>query len=228
MLLALSLVFLCMSMVMEMRTEMQINDVLCQPREAYSDEWLVQQTLAGNNDAFTMLVHRYRPWLLPFICHLTHNVTESEDIVQQVFLKLYLALSTLRTDQPLKSWLFQVARNRCYDEVRRKHAFHFSELEEGREDGEFSELAQLLDTQPSPQDIAELHDLQSAVQQAISALPQKVRAIVLLRYEGQLTFSEIAQILDIPEQTAKTYMHRAKPLLRKALIPLREPAVSVQ
>ena len=185
--------------------------------EEVSDGLLAEHAQAGDEDAFAVLVRRYRPWLFSFICHLTHNGTEAEDILQYVFLKLYLALPTLRIDQPLEPWLFQVARNRCVDEVRRKRMWSFSEIEEGMRTDEVSELALLLDPHPLPEEIAERHELQSDVQNAINALPAKFRAIVLLRYAGQLSFAEIAQVLDIPEQTAKTYMHRAKPLLRSAL-----------
>ncbi len=196
---------------------MQTEERRPHPCGDVSDVLLAERTLVGDQDAFAVLVRRYRPGLFSFICHLTRNGTEAEDIVQHVFLKLYLALPTLRTDQPLQPWLFQVARNRCCDEVRRKRPQSFSELEEEMGTSEVSELTLLLDTHSSPEEIAEQHELQSVVQHAISTLPAKFRAIVLLRYVGQLSFSEIAQVLGIPEQTAKTYMHRAKPLLRVAL-----------
>ncbi len=196
---------------------MQTNETSLHQCEDTSDGLLAERTLAGDQDAFAVLVCRYRPWLFSFICHLTHNRTEAEDIVQQVFLKLYLALPTFRTDQPLQPWLFRVARNRCFDEVRRKRSWSFSELEEERGMSEVTELALLLDSDPLPAEIAEQHEMQSVVQHAISSLPAKFRAIVLLRYAGQRSFAEIAQVLGIPEQTAKTYMHRAKPLLRSAL-----------
>ena len=73
------------------------------------------------------------------------------------------------------------------------------------------------DTRPLPDEIAERHDLQSALRQAIEALPPKFRSVVLLRYAGQLSFSEIGKTLNMPEATAKTYFQRARPLLRNAL-----------
>ena len=185
--------------------------------EEVSDSLLAEHSLAGDEDAFAILVSRYRPWLFSFICHLTQNGTEAEDILQYVFLKLYLALPILRINQPLEPWLFRVARNRCVDEARRKRMRSFSEVEEEVRTNEVSELALLLDPHPLPEEVAEQHELQSVVQHAIRTLPAKYRAIVLLRYEEQLSFAEIAQVLGIPEQTAKTYMHRAKPLLRSAL-----------
>ena len=85
------------------------------------------------------------------------------------------------------------------------------------EDDEPSLWAIIPDPDPLPEDVAERHDVQILLQQAIATLPQKYRAIVLLRYTAQLTFAEIGQALQMPAATAKTYFQRSKPLLRAAL-----------
>src|SRR2546430_6588448 len=184
-----------------------------------TDGMLVRQTLAGDQDAFAILVKRYSTPLFNFIRHCLGDYDLACDIAQQVFLQLYLSMPTLRTGEPLKAWLFQVARNRCLDELRRKRAIHFSELESASDEDELSPLASMPDTSPLPEELAEHHDLQECLQRAIEALPPKFRSVVLLRYAGQLSFSEIGQVLAMPEATAKTYFQRAKPLLRTALSP---------
>ena len=182
-----------------------------------TDGTLVQQTLAGDQRAFETLVHRYNVPLFNFICHCLGDYDLACDVSQQVFLQLYISMPTLRTGEPLKAWLFQVARTRCLDELRRKRAIHFSELEAASDDDDLSPLAIMPDMRPLPEEIAERHDLQSALRQAIEALPPKFRSVVLLRYAGQLSFSEIGKTLNMPEATAKTYFQRARPLLRTAL-----------
>ena len=182
-----------------------------------TDGMLVQKTLAGDEQAFEMLVRRYHVPLFNFICHCLGDYDQACDISQQVFLQLYISMPTLRTGEPLKAWLFQVARNRCLDELRRKRAIHFSELETNSDDDDLSPLAIMPDTRPLPEEIAERHDLQQILRQAIEGLPPKFRSVVLLRYAGQLSFSEIGQTLSMPEATAKTYFQRARPLLRAAL-----------
>jgi RNA polymerase sigma factor (sigma-70 family) len=182
-----------------------------------SDGLLAQQSLAGDQHAFETLVQRYSTPLFNFICRFLGDYDQACDILQQVFLQLYLSLPTLRTDEPLKAWLFQVARNRCRDELRRKRAIHFSELEWVNDEDEVSPLAVLPDPDPLPEQWAERRDLQVCLQQAIGTLPPKFRAVVLLRYAAQLSFSEIGQVLHMPEATAKTYFQRAKPLLRATL-----------
>ena len=182
-----------------------------------ADGILAQQALAGDEQAFEVLVHRYSTPLFNFICRFLGDYDQACDIVQQVFLQLYISLPTLRVGEPLKAWLFQVARNRCLDELRRKHAVHFSELETTSDEDELSPLAVMPDTSPLPEELAERPDLQKHLQQAILALPPKFRPVVLLRYTAQLSFSEIGRTLHMPEATAKTYFQRAKPLLRSAL-----------
>jgi RNA polymerase sigma-70 factor, ECF subfamily len=182
-----------------------------------TDGMLVKQTLAGDQYAFEMLVRRYNVPLFNFICHCLGDYDQACDVLQQVFLQLYISMPTLRTGEPLKAWLFQVARNRCLDELRRKRAIHFSELESGNDEDDLSPLAIMPDTRPLPEEIAERRDLQQSLQRAIQGLPPKFRSVVLLRYAGQLSFSEIGKTLNMPEATAKTYFQRARPLLRAAL-----------
>jgi RNA polymerase sigma-70 factor (ECF subfamily) len=125
-------------------------------------------------------------------------------------------LPSIRTGEPLKPWLFQVARNRCLDDIRqrkRRRNIHFSELEAGNEEDEFSPLVNLPDTNPLPEELAERHDLQQFLWQAIQTLPPKFRTVIFLRYVAQFSFSEIAHALNMPTATAKTYFQRAKPLL---------------
>jgi RNA polymerase sigma factor (sigma-70 family) len=182
-----------------------------------TDGMLVKQTLAGDQRAFEALVQRYNVPLFNFICHCLGDYDLACDVSQQVFLQLYISMPTLRTGEPLKAWLFQVARNRCLDELRRKRAIHFSELESASDDDDLSPLAIMPDLRPLPEEIAERHDLQASLRSAIEALPPKFRSVVLLRYAGQLSFSEIGKTLNMPEATAKTYFQRARPLLRNAL-----------
>jgi RNA polymerase sigma factor (sigma-70 family) len=194
---------------MQIREHKKIPDV--------SDGLLARQTLDGDQQAFEILIKRYHAPLYNFICRFLNDYDQACDILQQVFLQLYVSLSSLHTDKPLKAWLFQVARNRCLDELRRKHAIHFSELEAAKDEDDLSLLDALPDTNPLPEECAERSDLQDCLQHAISGLPPKFRAVVLLRYASQLSFCEIGQTLNMPEATAKTYFQRAKPLLRAAL-----------
>jgi RNA polymerase sigma factor (sigma-70 family) len=182
-----------------------------------SDGMLAEKSLVNDQRAFETLVQRYRTLLFNCIYQMVGDYDQSCDILQQVFLQLYISLPTLKRDTTLRGWLLQVARNRCLDELRRKRAIHFSALESGDDEGEVSWLASFRDPNPLPEEVAEQHDLRDSVQRAIDGLPPKYRHVVFLRYADQKSFTEIGQALKIPVATAKTYFQRAKPLLRAAL-----------
>src|SRR5215469_16271204 len=182
-----------------------------------SDGVLAQRYLAGDQQAFETLVNRYRGPLFTFIRRFLSDYDAACDILQQVLLQLYLSLPRLHSGEPLRAWLYRVARNRCLDELRRKHAVHFSELEKGSEEEDASLLETLQDGSPLPEEVVERRDVQNMLLRAIGALPPKFRAVVLLRYTSQLSYAEIGRRLQMPEATAKTYFQRTKPLLRTAL-----------
>jgi RNA polymerase sigma factor (sigma-70 family) len=185
-----------------------------------SDACLAQQSLAGNQQAFEVMVHRYSTPLFNFICRFLSDYDQACDVLQQVFMRFYITLPRLDSGEPFKPWLFQVARNCCVDELRRRrrYAIQFSQLETENSEGELLFLNEIPDTSPLPEELAERHDLQQALNKAIQSLPPKFRAVVLLRYSSQLSFSEIGRALNMPEATAKTYFHRAKVLLRSKIL----------
>jgi RNA polymerase sigma factor (sigma-70 family) len=192
------------------------------PRPGMTDSVLAQRYLAGDQQAFEALVNRYSGPLFHFIRRFLGEYDAACDILQQVMVQLYLSLPKLRTGEPLKAWLYQVARNRCLDEVRRKRAIHFSELEQGTEEEDQALVDTLQDSNPLPEEVVERRDVQETLLKAIRALPPKFRAVVLLRYAAQLSYAEIGRVLHMPEATAKTYFQRAKPLLKGGLGSLRK------
>jgi RNA polymerase sigma-70 factor, ECF subfamily len=188
-----------------------------------SDSILMAQTLAGDSTAFEAIIQRYHSPLIHYIGKHVGDYDQAYDILQHVFLQLHLFLPKLYTNmllqterQQIKGWLFQVAQNRCIQELRRKRPILFSEIEHGG-DEEGSLLRNIVDADPTPEEELEYQELSRSLQRAIQGLPPKVRTIVNLRYREGLSFIEISQLLGIPENTAKTHFHRARPLLRAAL-----------
>jgi RNA polymerase sigma-70 factor (ECF subfamily) len=192
-----------------------------------SDNELVQQALAGDMSGFETLVERYSRMLTNSAYQILRNHQQVEDVLQFVFLQLFLSLDTLHADKSIRAWLFKVVYNRCMDELRRVQPIYFSELKVSEEgEDEFIPFEFVPDPSPLPEEIAEQHELQQRILRAISILPPRLRSVVFLRYALQKSFAEIGQILNIPEATAKTYFHRAKPYLRAALQHYKDQLVS--
>lgn len=184
------------------------------------DQVLMEQTCAGNQAAFEILVKRYQETLYRFAAQRVDSEL-AHDVIQFVWLQFYLSMSSLlqrpailQDHSSLKAWLFCITKNRCIDELRRlrKRPYLFSELYASNEE-ELAMLHELLDLAPQPEEQVELHDEQVQLRDAIATLPPKYRAIVWLRYTQELSFSEIGYRLHMPPNTVKTYFHRARPLL---------------
>ena len=185
-----------------------------------SDGILLGQSVAGDERAFEALVSRYQHPLLNYIGRILKDEDQQYDVLQFVLLKFYVSLPTLRRDVALRAWLFQVAHNRCMDELRmqlRRPSLRFSELSREDEHDELEPTESIRDPQPLPEEIVEQLDLHAALQQAIGKLPPRFRSVVDLRFFGHLSFTEIGQTLKMPTSTAKTYCYRSLRRLRSAL-----------
>jgi RNA polymerase sigma-70 factor (ECF subfamily) len=189
-------------------------------RKEVPDGVLVGQAQAGDQCAFEVLVNRYHRLLASLIAGFLKDDEQVYDVLQQVYLQLYLSLPTLLTDVSLKGWLFQVARTRCLDELRRRRRrpeTPFSRLSWNAGEEDLPPLEAIPDPDPLPEEVVERVDLSCSLRDAIATLPSRMRPIVQLRCFRQLTFAEIGRTLNLPETTAKTSFYRALPLLRKVL-----------
>ena len=188
--------------------------------QGVQDGVLVEQALNGDQCAFENLIHRYHRPLLIFIRGFLKDGDQVYDVLQYVFFKLSVSLPMLLTNVSLKPWLFQVARNRCLDELRRRRRqaeIPFSSLEWKYREEELSPLESIPDPELLPEEVAERIDLQCSLQQAILTLPPKLRSIVYLHCFRQLSFSEIGRMLKMPVPTVKINFYRSLPRLRTAL-----------
>jgi RNA polymerase sigma factor (sigma-70 family) len=198
----------------------RIQALKIQEEQLY-DSILAKKAINGDHKAFEVLVQCYSPMLLAFILHIVNDYDFACDISQEVFIRLYIMLPSINTDKVLKPWLFRVAHNLCIDEFRSKRSqttltFSQYRMPEDRYKSE-ENIADLLDTSPTLDQLVAQSHLQTILQKAIEALPMKYKVIAVLRYTTNMRFAEVGQVLDMPASTVKTYFNRAKLCLRKEL-----------
>lgn len=177
-----------------------------------SDELLVRRYLRGDTNAFEQLVERYTPALFNLAYRLTQERGEAEQIVQESFIRALGALPRVRTDQPLKPWLLRITLNLCRTLHARRRPLTFSELTD-----DDSEPFELTDESPLPHDWAELQETRELVRRAMADLSPAYRAVLTLRYNEDLSYEEIAGVLELPLNTVRTHLFRAKEQLRLRL-----------
>src|SRR6187397_2145545 len=175
-----------------------------------TDEDLVAAFQDGNAAAFDELVARWDRKIHGAIYRIVGADEDARDLCQEAFLKAYRGLGTFKREARFSSWLYQIALNVCRDRIRRrrgKTAVSLDELEDARDGG-------LATAAPSPLDLVEARDLRHLVAEAMATLRAEEREVVILKEYQELTFPEIAEVLDVPLSTVKTRLYRGLALLR--------------
>jgi len=177
-----------------------------------TDEELVEACLAGEESAFDVLLGRWEKRIRGAIYRLVGSDEEARDLCQEAFLKAYKSLRSFKQEARFSSWLYQIALNLCRDRMRRRRGKTMVSLDELEEGGAAMTVAG-----PTALDLLQERDTRRLVVQAIEALPDEQREVIILKEYQGLTFLEIAQVLDVPISTVKTRLYRGLDQLRSRL-----------
>lgn len=178
-----------------------------------SDEWLMGQVATGRRDCLEVLLRRYATGLLTYICRMTGDHHRGEELLQEVFLAVWIKRKQYKLSRPFRAWLYAIATNRCRADFRRAKGKQMSSLDEA------SPLSGPASKGPSPAEAAVGAERATIVSTAVSQLPEQQRMVVTLRVWGGMTYAEIAQIAGRTETTIRSHMHHALASLRKYLQP---------
>ena len=174
-----------------------------------SDECLVEASLQGDEQAFEVLVNRYKKMVARTVKGILGNSAFSEDVGQEVFIKLYYSLSSFRGDAKLSTYIQKIAVNLTINEQKRRKRF-FS-LFSRQEDNELYEYDVASD------DAENKRDAKVTVEKALETLEPKFRAVVVMRMLQGYSTKETAEILELPTGTVLSRLSRAQEQLRKYL-----------
>lgn len=157
---------------------------------------------ATREKAFTGIVKKYQEKLYWHIRRMVVDHDDADDVLQNVFIKVWNALANFREDSRLYTWLYKIATNECLtflDQQKRKSAVHLDEVESG------------LSNKIKADDGFDANKLEWKLQLAIQRLPEKQRLVFNLRYYEEMPYEEMSRILDTSEGALKaSYHHAAK------------------
>lgn len=166
---------------------------------------IIRRVLAGEREAFDLLVHRYQQDILRLTTRLTRNAEDARDMAQEAFVTAYRSLGSFRQEAAFSTWLYRIAVNLCLSHRRTASREAAAEPDERVTDGRPDALSRLLTTERD-----------RALAAAIEQLPPQQRATLTLRVQQGLSHREIAEVLGCAEGTAKAnYFHAVRALQRR-------------
>ncbi len=176
---------------------------------------LIRRFQQGQPLAFEALYHRFKDLVYRTALFITRSGSEAEDAVQETFIDVLQALPNYRIEGPARfeTWLYRVTVNRCRSRMRRK-ALPQAEWEDLDE-----RLERIPEINPrhDPERVTLERERAGALWQAVDTLPESHRVVVLLRYQHNLSYQEIAQVLGVRLGTIKSRLHNAMRMIREAL-----------
>lgn len=177
---------------------------LAQTPVEVTDEALANAARAGDREAYSRLVARYREVALAYAYACLRNREEAEDAAQEAFVRAFLALDRFRVTERWGAWMMRILRNLCMDMLRRRRGRATILL-----DAEWPEAA------PTPEMNVLTAERRRELHTAIGSLPEKFRVPLLMHYVSRRTYREIALALDLPESTVVGRLAGALRLLRR-------------
>ncbi len=176
----------------------------------------IQEVLKGDQNAFAEIVELYQDKLYRVCYRMLGNKHEAEDIAQEAFVRAFVNIHTFDTNRKFSTWLYRIGTNLCIDRIRKKKPDYFLDAEVAGTEG-LNMYSQIASTEEIPEEEVLKMEMQERVQYEISRLPDKYRAVIVLKYMEDLPLQEISDILDMPLGTVKTRIHRGREALRKQL-----------
>lgn len=190
-----------------------------------SDEELLGAYRAGDTVAFETLIFRYRRPLFSYLLRYLADRPVAEEIYQDVWMRVIERAGDFRGDSRFSTWLYAIARNRCFDHQRRMRLRRHASLDASPSRLDGNPMGERIPSPQAPVDRAAMRPtLQARICDAVEQLPAEQREVFLLRQAQGMSFHEIGEVVGIPVATAKSRMRYALERLQLALDDLAEHA----
>ena len=181
------------------------------------EKQLVNKILAGDSKAYKTFIDTYKRLVAHVVFRMVYNPTDREDLCQDVFIKAYQNLQGFQFQSKISTWLARIAYNTCVNYLQKMRTPLLGDSTP--EDLSFESVA-TRDMDPYAE--AEGSDLNRMIRRHVNALPPLFRAIVTLYHLDGMKYDEISQVLELPVGTVKSYLFRARRILKKKLLELQE------
>jgi len=178
---------------------------------------LVERARQGDVDAFEALIVQYERKVYNLAYRLTGNPEDASDLAQEAFVRVYQSLGDFRGDSSFATWLYRIVANACRDELRRRQRQRTVSLEVTVENEDGEMVRQYADEGEGPDQALERVELQRLVRETLATLDEDHRQILILRDFQDLSYQDIAELLNLSLGTVKSRINRARNALKEKL-----------
>lgn len=184
------------------------------------DRELATLAAKGRESAFRELLSRYERPVFSLIYRMVRDRTLAEDLAQEAFIRAFNAIGSYNTNYKFSNWIFKIANNHTIDHLRKRKldtvSIHGSPHATTPDEINQSRLV-LESGDENPLELVEHRELGGQIEEAIGELREEYRTVILLRHVEGYAYEEIADIMELPLGTVKTYLHRARNELKSKL-----------
>lgn len=185
-------------------------------RNKREDIEIIRRVLQGDSDAFGEIVQKYNGLVYSIVLKLVGNPTDAEDLVQEIFVKIYRGLEMYNGEFAMTTWIMKIASNHTIDFLRKKK-LKTTSIHDDDEKEQEKRPRQFRSDLAHPDERLEQKEIRKMLEEAIQKLPPKYREVIILRHKEEKDYTEIARMLNLPLGTVKARIFRAREMLNKIL-----------
>jgi RNA polymerase sigma-70 factor (ECF subfamily) len=189
------------------------------------DKDIIERVLGGDNDAFGLLVEKYQTKVYNLALRMSGNEDDAFDLAQESFVRAWRNLGGFQFESSFSTWLFRLTSNICLDFLRARKRRAAVSLTMTDDEDEETQLA-VPDPGKTPEEAVIAAEDRALLTRALNELPADQRQILTLRAIDDLSYAEIAEILQLQEGTVKSRLSRARAALRNKLLQIGNKSVS--
>ena len=189
-----------------------------------SDKKRVQQILSGDMNAFRSLIDDFQRLVCHIVFRMVTNETDREEICQEVFIKVHQNLKDFQFKSKLSTWIGRIAYNTCINYLKKKKLplyddFLRNDVQNGKSNSETPKrISDFATSLRMPDDHVISRETMRFVYAEIEKLPPDFRAILTMFHLDEMKYAEISEVMNLPEGTVKSYLFRARKLLKERLL----------
>ena len=180
-------------------------------------EELMARIAKGDNDAFETLVNRHQTSILNLIYRFIGDRTQAKDLAQEVFIRVWRAAKTYKPDAKFTTWLYRITANLCFNELKSARRRRWFQFRRSNEDNEGGIEETFSDGSPTAEDLLLEKERSRQISDVLQSLPDNQRMALVLRRYDDLSYEEIARILNCSVSAVESLLVRAKRTLQEKL-----------